>query len=79
MPVVSFILEFNTNGTFYIQNIKINNNHATGIEETSVHLLYTLIPVDQLKNDTGNQQQDYYTALITSARPTIFQRIYDYY
>lgn len=41
----------------YIQNIKINNVHTSGIEETTEKLLHSLIPDDRPETDTEYHHQ----------------------
>jgi hypothetical protein len=41
----------------YVQNIRVNNKHTTGIEETTEVLLNTLIPDDSHVNDNDYHQQ----------------------
>lgn len=41
----------------YVQNIKVNNEHTAGIEETTEVLLNTLIPDDSSFNDNEYHQQ----------------------
>lgn len=41
----------------YVQNIKVNDKHTTGIEETTKVLINTLIPDDSPANDSDYHQQ----------------------